>query len=348
MIADHRFHALETVRLSLSVLAHPVQQVASFPGDARAGSRTTSRARTGCCARTRSSRRRCCSNRPPRRRRGCCKAEQEQLLSMLPGGSRYAESGIIAEVLYTARNPFTRKIVVDKGLTQSIKSGMPAIDGSGVVGQVTNVGTFTSEVTLVTEKDQSVPVMLVRNGLRAIAVGSGKDGAIEVPFMPVSADVQSGDVFVTSGIDGTYPPGLVVAQVTSVEKNAAYAFAKIVAQARGRRGQHRYVMLLADERARGAAEAEDEPAKKPARIARARGGPAEAARPHPARAGRDEAPGEPGAHLLLAARRLCLLGAAVVAELAARAPDLVLLVLLFWALHEPRAVGQGWRFSWAC
>src|SRR5262249_34274925 len=143
-----------------------------------------------------------------------------------------------------ARNPFTRKVVVDKGLKDSVASGMPVIDGEGVVGQITNVGTFTSEVTLVTEKDQSVPVMLVRNGLRAIAVGSGKDGSIEVPFMPAWADSQNNDVLVTSGIDGTYPPGLLVAQVTSVEKNAAYVFAKIVAKPAAGVANHRYVMVL--------------------------------------------------------------------------------------------------------
>ena len=163
---------------------------------------------------------------------------------MTPGKSRYAEGGTIAEVLYSARNPFTRKIIVDKGLTQGIRAGMPVIDGSGVVGQVTSVGTFTSEVTLVTEKDQSVPVMLVRNGLRALAVGSGKDGSIDVPFMPVTADIQNGDTFVTSGIDGTYPPGLLVAEVTSVEKNAAYVFAKIAAKPAAGVQNHRYVLVL--------------------------------------------------------------------------------------------------------
>jgi rod shape-determining protein MreC len=86
--------------------------------------------------------------------------------------------------------------------------------------------------------------MLVRNGLRAIAVGSGKDGSIDVPFMPVSADIQNGDIFVTSGIDGTYPPGLVVAQVISVEKNAAYVFGKIVAKPVAGVENHRYVMVL--------------------------------------------------------------------------------------------------------
>jgi rod shape-determining protein MreC len=118
------------------------------------------------------------------------------------------------------------------------------IDGDGIVGQVTNVGTFTSEVTLVTEKDQSVPVMITRNGLRAIAVGSGKDGSIDVPFVPVAADVQTGDLFVSSGIDGTYPAGLVVATVTGVERTGAYAFAKITAKPAAGVENHRFVLVL--------------------------------------------------------------------------------------------------------
>jgi rod shape-determining protein MreC len=192
---------------------------------------------------------------------------------MTSGKSRYVENGSIAEVLYTARNPFTRKIVVDKGLTHSIQSGMPVIDGTGVVGQITNVGTFSSEVTLVTEKDQSVPVMLTRNGLRAVAVGSGKDGSIDIPFMPVSADVQNGDVFVTSGIDGTYPPGLVVAEVTSVQKNAAYVFAKISAKPAAGVDNHRYVMVLplpTPSVARPEVKAEEQPRKSARDRTRAR------------------------------------------------------------------------------
>jgi rod shape-determining protein MreC len=244
MIADHRFHALETVRLSLSVLAHPMQQVATMPGEAvaRVGEYFASQQRL--LRENQELKAKVLEQSAAAQETRLLRAEQEHLLAMTSGKSRYVENGTIAEVLYTARNPFTRKIVVDKGLTHSVQSGMPVIDGSGVVGQVTNVGTFTSEVTLVTEKDQSVPVMLVRNGLRAVAVGSGKDGSIDVPFMPVSADVQNGDVFVTSGIDGTYPPGLIVAEVTSVQKNAAYVFAKISAKPAAGVDNHRYVLLL--------------------------------------------------------------------------------------------------------
>ena len=230
MIADHRFRALETVRLSLSVLAHPVQQVASVPSQALGRIADYFASQERLLRENQELKTKVLEQSAAAQEARLLRAEQEHLLAMSPGKSRYVEGGMLAEVLYSARNPFTRKVVIDKGMKDSITAGMPVIDGQGVVGQVTTVGTFTSEVTLVTEKDQSVPVMLVRNGLRAIAVGSGKDGSIDVPFMPVSADIQNGDVFVTSGIDGTYPPGLLVAQVTSVEKNAAYVFAKIVAK----------------------------------------------------------------------------------------------------------------------
>jgi len=242
MIADHRFHALQAVRLSLSVLAHPVQQLAAAPGEAVGRIAEYFASQDRLLRENQDLKVKVLEQSASAQEARLLRTEHEHLLGL--SGSRYAERGLIAEVLYTARNPFTRKIVVDKGLTHGAQAGMPVIDGSGVVGQVTSVGTFTSEVTLITEKDQAVPVLLVRNGLRATAVGSGKDGSIEIPFMPVSADVQAGDVWVTSGIDATYPPGLVVAQVTSVEKNAAYVFAKIVARPAAGVDNYRYVLLL--------------------------------------------------------------------------------------------------------
>jgi len=244
MIADHRFHALATVRLSLSALAQPVQQVASFPAQIIARFTDYFASQERLLRENQELKAKILEQSALSQEARLLRAEHEYLLGLAAGKSRFAEGGTIAEVVYTARNPFTRKIVVDKGLQQSIKAGMPVIDGAGVVGQVTSVGTFTSEVTLVTEKDQSVPVMLLRNGQRAIAVGSGKEGTIDVPFVPLSADVQSGDVFVTSGIDGTYPPGLVVAQVTSVEKNAALPFTKIAAKPLAGVENHRFVLLL--------------------------------------------------------------------------------------------------------
>ncbi|HEX4942786.1 MAG TPA: rod shape-determining protein MreC [Usitatibacteraceae bacterium] len=244
MIADHRFGALDAVRLSLSVLVAPLQSLAASPGMAlaRLGDYFSSQDRL--LRENAELRARLLDYAAAAQQSKLLQAEQDHFLSMTPARSRFATDGVLAEVLSQGRNPFVRKLILDKGLAQGVKSGMPVIDGEGVVGQVTAVGTFTSEATLLTEKDQSVPVMITRNGLRAIAVGSGKDGSIDVPFMPVSADIQNGDLFVTSGIDGTYPAGLVVARVTSVEKNAAYVFARITAQPAAGVDNHRFVRIL--------------------------------------------------------------------------------------------------------
>jgi rod shape-determining protein MreC len=244
MIADHRFGALEAVRQSLSVLVHPLQQVAAAPGTALARVADYFASQDRLLRENENLKASLLEYAAAAQQLKLLQSEQEHLLSMTPARSRYATDGLLAEVLTRGRNPFVRKLVLDKGLTQGIKTGMPVIDGEGVVGQVTAVGTFTSEATLLTEKDQSVPVMLTRNGLRAIAVGSGKDGSIDVPFMPVSADIQNGDLFVTSGIDGTYPAGLVVARITAVEKNAAYVFAKITAKPAAGVDNYRFVRIL--------------------------------------------------------------------------------------------------------
>ena len=245
MIADHRFHALERVRMSLSVLVHPVQQLASVPGDVLGRAADYFASQDRLLRENSDLKVKVLENAAAAQEAKMLRAEHQQILAMSERRARYEDRGIVAEVIYNARNPFTRKVVVDKGLTHGIQSGMPVIDGNGVVGQITNVGPFTSEVTLVTEKDQSVPVMLTRNGLRAIAVGSGKDGSIDIPFMPVGADIQNGDLFVSSGIDGTYPAGLVVARVAAVEKNTAYVFAKITAQPAAGVENHRFVLVLA-------------------------------------------------------------------------------------------------------
>jgi rod shape-determining protein MreC len=244
MIADHRFGAMDTVRLSLSVVAYPLQQLATVPSEALGRMAEYFASQERLLRENQELNRKVLEQSAAAQAARLLRAEQELVLKLAPGTGRYAEGGTVAEVIYTARNPFTRKVVIDKGLTQGLRPGMPVIDGSGVVGQLTSVGTFTSEVTLVTEKDQAVPVMLVRNGLRAIAVGSGKDGAIDVPFMPSSADIRNGDMFVTSGIDGTYPPGLLVAQVTSVSRSTNYVFARIAAQPAAGVENHRFVLVL--------------------------------------------------------------------------------------------------------
>jgi rod shape-determining protein MreC len=175
------------------------------------------------------------------------RAEHARLTALQGANQRFAESGIVAEIVRDARNPYARKIIVDKGGRHGVATGQAVIDGQGVVGQVTAVGPLTAEVTLTLEKDHPVPVMVMRNGLRALAVGAGRGGNLDVPFIPLGADIQEGDELVTSGIDGTYPAGLAVARVAVVERNPANSFARIVAVPSASPVSHRLVRVLTHE-----------------------------------------------------------------------------------------------------
>lgn len=170
--------------------------------------------------------------------------ENAQLRSLLDAKQRYTQKTVFAEILYSGRDPFSRKIIIDRGSLQDVKPGQVVADQIGVVGQVTRVYPVVSEVTLITDKDQAVPVQNVRNGLRAVVFGNGQDGTLDVPFMPVNADLQNGDQLVTSGIDGIYPPGLPVAVVSKIERNAAFPFAKISCQPSAGIDRHRQVLIL--------------------------------------------------------------------------------------------------------
>lgn len=134
-----------------------------------------------------------------------------------------------AQVLYDAADPYTRKVIIDKGLIHGVAAGSPVLDESGVLGQVTRVYPLVSEVTLVIDAEQAIPVLNTRTGVRAVAFGDPgiQAGALELRYMPTNADVQPGDLLTTSGVDGVYPPGLPVARVDKVERRVESAFARI-------------------------------------------------------------------------------------------------------------------------
>jgi rod shape-determining protein MreC len=152
-----------------------------------------------------------------------------------------------AEILYAGRDPYAHKIFIDRGATHGVRPGSPVADESGVVGQVTRVHPLLSEVTLLTDQDQAIPVQVVRSGLRAVAFGSGPAGTLELRFMAANAEIQNGDRLVTSGIDGTYPPGLPVATVVRIERDAELSFARVVCKPAAGVDSGRFVLVLSNE-----------------------------------------------------------------------------------------------------
>lgn len=189
-------------------------------------------------------------------------SENERLRKMLQAAERSEGRTVFAEVLYSRRDPFTRRITIDRGLQHGVQAGQAVVDEIGVIGQVTRAYPFIAEVTLITDKDQLVPVKVLRNGLRAVLFGAGRDDELELRYMPVNADVQNGDMLVTSGIDGTYPAGLPVAKVVKIERDAALPFATIKTAPSAGVAHHSQVLVVARGREFPAQPAEETPVSK--------------------------------------------------------------------------------------
>jgi rod shape-determining protein MreC len=169
--------------------------------------------------------------------------ENQRLRHLLDMKAKQPVPGMVAEILYTARDPFSRRVVVDKGTQQGIAAGQAVLDEAGVIGQVTRAFPLQSEVTLITDKNQAVPVRIVRNGLRAVLFGAG-GGQLELRFLAANADIVTGDLVVTSGLDGIYQPGLPVAKVVRVDRDAAYTFARILCEPAAGVEKHGQVLIL--------------------------------------------------------------------------------------------------------
>lgn len=170
--------------------------------------------------------------------------ENQHLRSVLKLSERLNVRSITSEILYDARDPFIQKIVVDRGSQHQVAAGQPVLDDSGVVGQVTRVFPFTSEVSLLTDKDQAIPVQILRNGLRSVLYGNGQPGALDLRFVVANSDVRLGDLLVTSGIDGLYPSGLAVARVVQIENKGSGSFAHIICQPVAGLSHHRQLLIL--------------------------------------------------------------------------------------------------------
>ncbi|KNH10374.1 Rod shape-determining protein MreC [Candidatus Burkholderia brachyanthoides] len=228
LVSDARFNTLEIVRGILGAGLYPLQRAALVPRDIFTGAADL--AVTSATLRSEN------AKLAQKNLELSVKAndatqlavENAHLRALLNLQSRASTDETPAEIQYDTRDPFTQKVVIGKGSQQGIQDSAPVVTEDGVIGQVTRVFPLQSEVTLLTDKDQAVPVEIARTGLRSVIYGTPKGDTLDLRFVPISADVQAGDQLVTSGLDGVYPPGLPVAKVLRVDKQADTAFARVV------------------------------------------------------------------------------------------------------------------------
>lgn len=226
LIADLRFRYLEVMRQALSVATYPLQMAAAAPADFVRNMGVYFATLVEVQQENAELRQRQVEAAQRLLRFDQVEAENERLRGLLDMVAAVAVKSVAADILYDAPDPFSRKVILNRGGQQGIEAGMAVVNEQGMIGQVTRVYPVQAEVTLLTDKNQSVPVQVARNGLRGVLAGAGQ-GRLELRFMLSGADVQVGDRLVTSGLDGLFLPGLPVADVVSVDRDAQ-TFAVIV------------------------------------------------------------------------------------------------------------------------
>jgi rod shape-determining protein MreC len=253
LFADARFDAMEVVRKVVGTALYPLQRIAAFPVEmGRSGidyitSLETLQSENEVLIRQQ------LQDRQRLHELETLRLENEKLRKLLfVGNTLKVKRSILSEITSDARDPFSRKIILGKGLIQGVREGMPVIDELGLLGQVTRAFPSRSEVSLITDKEQIIPVENLRNGIRSVAYGGLDGGLMELRFMAANADIENNDLLVTSGLDGVYPRGIPVARVIKVERNSRYAFASIFCEPIAGVEKHRFVLVLDTFREAGA------------------------------------------------------------------------------------------------
>ena len=258
LFLDTRYRYLENIRQAVAVALYPLQRVAQVPSEAVTYVGSYFVAQRALVEENAALKRRLLEQGAAAQGFESASADNARLKAVVDMRARYGDRATVVEVLYTGRDPFTQKLFVDKGADAGIAAGEAVIDAQGVVGQVTRVLPYMAEVTLVTDKDHAVPVKVARSGVRSVLYGAGAGRAPELRFMSPNADIEPNDVLVTSGIDGTYPPGLAVARVATLERETGQMFARITTQPLAGVDRNEYLLVLARAAAKPARP--DEPA----------------------------------------------------------------------------------------
>jgi len=244
MVADARFKVTMPLRSALALALHPLQRLLLTPVDAWDNWGDYLRGAERAMAAEDQARRQLVQQSEKLSRVAELQAENQRLRALLELRPAAQVGSLAAEVLYESPDPYSRRVVIDRGSKHGVLAGAPVINDAGVLGQVTRVYLLSAEVTLLTDKDAAIPVLNARTQQRGAAFGSSDSSSMELRFMAANADIKVGDVLSTSGMDGVYPSGLPVARVASVDHRGDTSFARISLQPLAQPDSARHVLVL--------------------------------------------------------------------------------------------------------
>lgn len=244
MTADHRGQYLDRFRESLSVLAYPIQVVASLPADAGSWIAEEVTGRQALIRENERLERELLQARGRLQRLAALRAENDRLRALLDTAERRTEDAVVAEIERVDLDPYNHRVLINRGTRDGVFNGQPVVDQAGVMGQVVESGPFSAYVMLISDPNHALPVELNRTGLRTIAFGTGGTDRLALTDLPMTADVRQGDLLVTSGLGGHFPAGFPVARVTRVHRDPGQPFAQIEARPVAALDRSRLVLLV--------------------------------------------------------------------------------------------------------
>jgi len=246
MVADARFSLTQPLRASVAALLYPLQRTLLVPVEAMSGGRDYLGGLSRAITAEQAARSEVVRQSGRAQRAEQLQQENNRLRALLELRPALDVRSQAAELLYEAADPYSRKVIIDRGTTNNIVAGSPVINEAGVLGQVTRVYLQSAEVTLLTDRDAAIPVLNSRTQARSAAFGgaAAARGQLEMRFMAGNADVQVGDLLTTSGVDGVYPPGLSVAKVAAVDRKVDSGFARITLAPTALADGVRHVLVL--------------------------------------------------------------------------------------------------------
>ena len=219
MVADHRQHRLAAIRDGVATLAYPIQWAISAPVQAWDSMRASFATRTRVDAENVKLASDNLVLRLKLLRFDSLEQENQRLRAARESSARAVQRTLVAEILRVDLDPFRQRVLVNKGTRAGVFRGQAAIDANGIFGQVTRAGPYSAEIILITDPESAIPLQVNRTGTRGIAYGTGQSGMLSLPFLPQNTDVIVGDLLVSSGLGGVYPPGYPVAKVTAVVRD---------------------------------------------------------------------------------------------------------------------------------
>ena len=244
MWLDNREHHLDAVRQAVGIAVYPVQIVVDTPARVWSWLREESASKNQLQLENSRLKTEALITRGRMQELAALKAENDRLRAMLDAREQVRGEVRVAGIMAVDANPYRHNIVLDVGTREGVYDGQAIVDASGVVGQVISTGLTTSQAILISDPDHALPVVVNRNGLRTIAFGTGEYNRLSLPFLANNADIETGDLLVTSGLGGAFPSGYPVAVVDSVTRLPQEPFAEVSATPAAALDQVREVMLI--------------------------------------------------------------------------------------------------------